>query len=182
MRSKIKGCFYAVWWVNSSHVREPRTVLDSGLHTVDFGFQVLNYSICIKRTWILGPVSRKARKLFGSEGTFKDQNLLNRTTVPSSQTGQCCFVNWSLHFIIFRIIHTLIWMQTRLQLSEKFPGLSRNGALDSIVGFRIPWYGFWSPKPGIPDSVSKSFPELRSSDSLTWAKETCGKIVIYWSC
>ena len=40
------------------------------------------------------PVSQKTRKLFGPEGKFQKQNLLNNTTVPSPQTNQNCFVYW----------------------------------------------------------------------------------------
>ena len=50
-----------------------------------------------------GSVSRKARKLFRSEGKFCDQNLLNSSTVPGSLTGTFCFVNWYFHCIVFKI-------------------------------------------------------------------------------
>ena len=47
--------------------------------------------LCFK---LLRLVSRKARKLFGSEGKSYCQDRLNSRTVPSSQTSQFCFVNW----------------------------------------------------------------------------------------
>ena len=53
-----------------------------------------------------GPVSRKALLFFGSKGKFWNQNLLNSSTIPSSQTGQFCFVNWYFYCIIFKIIET----------------------------------------------------------------------------
>ena len=66
-----------------------------GLWTPSCGFRIsgTEFQYLYKKTWILGPVSRKARKLSGPEGKFENQNLLNSTTVPSSQTGQYCFVN-----------------------------------------------------------------------------------------
>ena len=56
--------------------------------------------ICWALMWTLAflkyqrPVSRKTRQLFGPEGKFQNQNLLNSATVPSPQTNQNCFVYW----------------------------------------------------------------------------------------
>ena len=56
---------------------------------------VSNFIIEVRdRTRDQGPVSQKARKLFRPKGKFQYQNLLNSSSVPSSQTSQFCFVNW----------------------------------------------------------------------------------------
>ena len=44
--------------------------------------------------------------LFGSDGKFCNQSLLNSSTVLSSETGQFCF--WYSYCTIFKIIDTLI--------------------------------------------------------------------------
>ena len=70
------------------HIRESRTVLDSGFHAVDSGFQVLDSSLC----------------------------------------------QWNV-----------------------------DSGFQSLVGFPIPWAVLRIPKPMVPDSVSKHFP-----DFFTW--------------
>ena len=39
--------------ISSFHVRKCRTVLDSGFHAVDSGFQVLHSGVFVRGTWIL---------------------------------------------------------------------------------------------------------------------------------
>ena len=38
---------------DNSHVRESKTVLDSGFSPMDFGFQVLDFGFSFSGTWIL---------------------------------------------------------------------------------------------------------------------------------
>ena len=44
-----------------------------------------------------------------------------------------------------------------------------DSGFQSIVGFRIPWAVFWIPKPRIPDSKSKNFPDSGIRIPLPWA-------------
>ena len=78
---------------------------------------------------IPGPFSREARN---PSRKFWNQNMLNSSTVPSSQTGQFCFVNWWLHCLIFKVIETLILNANTTNVKElfgpeKLSGLSRKG-------------------------------------------------------
>ena len=40
----------------SPNVKESKTVLDSGFHAVDSGFQVLDCTLFVSATWILGSI------------------------------------------------------------------------------------------------------------------------------
>lgn len=71
----------------------------------------------------------------GAKGKFWNQNLLNVSTFPSSQTSQFCFVDLYFDFIIFKIIETFILNVNptntkQLFKLEKLSGiLSRNAPL-----------------------------------------------------
>ena len=65
--------------------------------------------------------------------TFRIQRqILKSKPVPSSQTGQFCYVNWYFHCIIYKNIEILILNENTANIKqlfgpEKLSGLSRNG-------------------------------------------------------
>ena len=89
---------------------------------------------------IPGPFSREARN---PSRKFWNQNMLNSSTVPSSQTGQFCFVNWWLHYLIFKVTETLILNANTANVKElfgpeKLSGLSRKGPPDGQMSCPTP--------------------------------------------
>ena len=105
----------------------------SHLHTEYFiiSYNCVKLQVTLSRQADQGPVSWKARKLFSPKGKFWSQNLLNSSTVPSSQTSQFCFVNWYFYYIIFKIIGTLILHANKTNMKQlsgpkNLSGLSRN--------------------------------------------------------
>ena len=76
------------------------------------------------RRSVQGPVSRKTRKLFGPEGKFWNQNLLNISTVPSPQTSPNYFDNWCFIVLFSKLLKHWSWMQTQ-QTQNSFPGPKR---------------------------------------------------------
>ena len=85
---------------------------------------------------LLGPVSRKAQKLFGPEGKFSNPNLLNCCTAHKPVNFESLADRFI--FSIFKIIETLtlnVNAANTKQLSgpEKLPGLSRHRPLGPLL-------------------------------------------------
>ena len=53
----------------------------------------------------LGPFLERPGHFRAQRQIIWHQNLLNSSTVPSSQTGQHCFINWHFHCIIFKLFN-----------------------------------------------------------------------------
>ena len=101
---------------------------------------------------IPGPFSREARN---PSRKFWNQNMLNSSTVPSSQTGQFCFVNWWLHCLIFKVIETLILNANMAKINQllgpeklrdfretrpRFEKGQPESAVLSILWLSLPWF------------------------------------------
>ena len=97
---------------------------------------------------------------------------MKSSTVPNSQTGQFCFVNWRFHCIIFKIIETLI-LNVNMASSKQ---LSRPEKLPGPFEKQVPEQGFWSqthicsPSNSIRKEPDKGSP-LKINISLCVLKE-----------
>ena len=101
-------------------------------------------SHAVEETWICmggnrqfwGPFYERPGSFLGPKANFEIKTCsMVSSTFPSLQTGQFCFVDLYFHFIIFKIIETLILNVNptntkQLFMLKKLSGLlSRNGPL-----------------------------------------------------
>ena len=92
-----------LWWLNTNASGLDRNVNDAGA--------------CFSK----GPIPFRIQR-----------QILKSKPVPSSQTGQFCYVNWYFHCIIYKSIEILILNENTANIKqlfgpEKLSGLSRNG-------------------------------------------------------